>query len=299
MENQLFNETIAQIERGRLVEPHEKLMTLHAQNENDHQINYCLGLLSLKWDRYDEAIEFLSRAIVLKEDDYRLHEAIGQAYGLKAQHVGLVKAALLIPRIKKSFQRALELNSKSTVAHEGLFMFYLFTPGMAGGDEQKALELAEQLKAINAAHGQMAMALYETRHGEISKAQLSFDSAVELAPDDAEIQLRAGRFFLEKKDFERAGQLFDRYSSLRSEDAAGYTMKGECLLKNKQYEQALEQFQVALEKNPTYLPACLQRAETLAALNMNDEAKAAFQNIIDQHGKTPFAERARQALAKL
>jgi tetratricopeptide (TPR) repeat protein len=299
MNQELFKEAVALFESARLADAHDKFILLYQEDKGNADVNYYLGHIACKWDNYDQAIDYLNRSAELNESDARVHEMLGQAYGLKAQRVGVVKAAMMIPKIRKSFQRAVELNPQSISAREGLFMFYLFTPGMAGGDEKKALEIAGELSALNPARGLVAQALHHMKHGQALEAQQAFISASEQAMTDAEIQMRAGRFLLEKKEQARALDCFNRYITLRKFDPAGYDAKGECLSRMGKHDEALQAFQAALNENPKFVVAHLHRADTLAAMGRAGEAREAYKSVIENYRGTPLAEKAGKALASL
>ncbi|TAG50331.1 MAG: hypothetical protein EAZ30_01160 [Betaproteobacteria bacterium] len=55
---------------------------------------------------------------------------------------GLVKAMSSVGRIKNYFVRAHELDPKSFEARRDLMQFFLQAPGIGGGSESKARELA-------------------------------------------------------------------------------------------------------------------------------------------------------------
>jgi len=287
------------VEEGHLAEAREKFWELYEQDMNDAEVLYYLGLIHFKQDDYDSAIDFLSKSIDINPNDYRTHEVLGQAFGLKSENAGVVKSAMLIPKIKKAFQKALELNPQALGALEGLFMFYLFAPPVAGGDEKKAVEYLEYIEQANPARGHLASGLFHTRHQNFDKAQEAFTKALDNGSDDGDILLKAGRFFLNHSQLDKAKDAFQKLTELKKEDPTGYDALGEALFKEGQWAEALTQFDTALQKNSSFYPARLHRADALVKLNRAEEARQEYQTIIKEHKGSSAAAKAKEALSRL
>ncbi len=260
-----MQDAVKLVEQGQFQKAQEAFEALYKQDTKNPDYLYYLGYIALKQDRFDEALEYLNKAEKHNENDPRIYEALGEAYGFKAQRSGPLKGAMLVPKAKKAFQRALELDAESIRAREGLFMFYLFLPGMAGGDENKAQELADEIAQHDAAHGHMAKALILAKQKKSEQAETEFSKASELAPEDMEIQLRAGMFFLQ-------------------------------INKN---EQAVRLFSGALNSNPEFAPAKFNRARAYKNLGQVEQAKADLNDIIAAVPDSALGKQAREMLAKL
>ena len=224
---------------------------------------------------------------------------LGQALGFKAQHAGMMKGAMLLPKVKKTFEKALDLNPDSLVAREGLYMFYLFVPGMAGGDEAKAKELAGEIKKLNPARGHLADALYYSKLKNLVDAGQAFEKAAEAGKDDPEIQHKAGQFFLETRQAEKAGKLFARFLELQPDNPAAYASQGDYLAAIGKNEEAVKLYEQALEKNKDFFPARFKRAQVWQKIGETAKAKEDYQFIVKNYSKSPLVARAKQALANL
>ncbi len=287
------------IEQGNLPGALEILTPMYEQDKKNAEVNYLLGLVALKQDRHDDALNFLTQAEKQNPDDARVYEAFGEAYGVKAQNAGMLKGAMLMPKIKKSFERALELNPDSLRAHEGLFMFYLFVPGPAGGSEKKAVQIAAEIASLNEAHGHLAEALLKAKSGAKEAATAEFEKALQKAPADSEVQMKAGRFMLQNEKYDLAEKAFSAVISHNAFDPVGYEALGQLYLAQQNPGKALESLNKALEKNPAFYPAKFSRAKAYMDLGKSDEARSDLEEIIKQHPKSPFAAKAKGMLAKL
>ncbi len=282
------------IEQGKLNEAESIL-----QNETGTEALYLKGLIAFKQDRYDSAIALLQKAVEQDNSQARYHETLGQAYGLKAQHSGAVKGAMLLPKVKKSFQKALEIDPESLNAREGLFMFYLFSPGVAGGDEKKALEIANALLEQNPGHGHLLLALYAAKHQDNAAAENNFEKALELSADDAEIARRASRYFLETNNISRAKKAVERLRSICPDELMTLLALGDLARLKEDFETANSWYKKALAKNDAFFPARMKMAKNLAASGHKDEAAENYRYILEHQAKSPAAGMARQELNKL
>lgn len=252
------------LEQGQFQKAQEAFEALLKQDNKNADYLFYLGYIALKQDRFDQAIDFLNKAEKQNASDARIYEALGEAYGFKAQRSGPLKGAMLVPKAKKAFQKALELNEDSIRAREGLFMFYLFLPGVAGGDEAKAEELAAEIAKRDVAHGHMARALIAAKQKNLTQAETEFIEATQAAPQDTEVQLRAGLFFMQ----------------------------------NKKYEQAIALFSQALKVNPYMYPAKFNRAKAYKHTDKIEQSKADLQDIINEAGDSRFGKQAQELLSR-
>lgn len=299
MNQEVFNEAKTYFENSNFYMAEQKLRALAEDDKNNVEINYYLGLTLLKRDQYDEAVKTLERLQKNNSEDFRILEGLGEAYGMKAQNVSPVKAALIMPKVKKTFLKALELNPDSLGAREGLFMFYLFAPGVIGGDEDKAAELIGEIKTLNEARGYVAEGIFQRKQDEIDLAVAAFSTAQQKGQNDPEVQMKAGRFFLNNDLFEKSTKCFNRFIQLKPEDAQGYAAMGDLRLKQGNHEDALRLYNKALELNENFFPAKFNRAKALQGLNKTMEAVSDLKEIIRAYPNSPQAEEAKRVLVDI
>ncbi len=287
------------LERGNLSGAEEKLNALHRENPHDAEVNYYLGLVAFRKDQYDRAIDFLNAAIELNGQDERAYEVLGQALGLKAQHSGMVKALRLLPKVRQAFEKALELNPRSVAAREGLFMFYLFSPGVAGGNEKKALEVLEELTEVDPARAHLARAMWKLKNKLIDEAEQEYRQALQLAPDDPDLRLKATLFFLNNNKLEEALQHIEKYLQLQPDSLAGLMLKGNYFQKKEEWENALALYSEVLQQNPDFLPARFERGQVLLKMDRVVEAARDFQAVAKSGEDNPLVNQAKEVLKTL
>lgn len=268
-----FEKAIESFKKGKLNDAEKKLKTLLPEQSENPDIYYYLGQIAFQKDQFDAAIEFAEKAIKLNDQQAAYHELLGEALGLKAQQAGAIKGAMLLRKVKSAFQTALDLDPQSRRAKEGLFMIYLFTPSVAGGDVNKAMELLEEIKTQNPAHGHVAKAMVYLKNNELQAAEQEFEKAIAEGESDREILMRTGRFFLQRKNFEKVVEIADLYIKNFPEDPRGYMLKGEAYLNSEQLEQALKWLDLAIEKDELFFNAYLQRIKVLLKNGQKDQAQ--------------------------
>jgi hypothetical protein len=74
---------------------------------------------------------------------------MGDAYGLQLSQASALRQRGIAGRLRRSFERVLELDSANEAAHVRLVQFHLTAPGVAGGDRAAARRHAEALVRYN------------------------------------------------------------------------------------------------------------------------------------------------------
>ena len=136
------------------------LLPLYEENDEDPVINYYLGRVALMDTLYDEAIDYLDVAIEGDEKNVDYLFLLGNAYRYKAELSGALKAAFAAPKIKRNWEKVLELEPSHLNANWGMFHFYLNAPGIMGGSEEEAFKLANRFTSLDPAGGHAMLASY-------------------------------------------------------------------------------------------------------------------------------------------
>ena len=243
---------------------------------------------------WDHSISSGEKSIGLSPDNAEYHLWLGRAYGEKAGHVNPFSAASLAGKVRREFERAVQLDPKNVDARSDLAEFYLDAPGIMGGGQDKArtqaAELAalspekahylngrlaeknkdqdgaekEYLAAVEATKGRALewfnLALFYRHNGreeEMEKTLLKAADAPggnEVLVETAEILIRAGR------NLPTAEKLVRRY--LASDDPSekaplfkAHYVLGNALERQGDKQGASEQYQAALSLAKNFSPA--------------------------------------------
>ena len=208
-------------------------------------------------------------------------------------------------------EKAIELDPGFTNSYGELIGFYLGAPAIAGGSNQKAMEIAVSLEPVDAKLATLNKAMVFKKDGKTEKALSLLVSLHEQDPKDDEATLELGLTYVETKDYSKAKKIFD----------VGVDIKGTHYLENLyqagkvrilaqvELEQSVECFDAYLkglesEKagggvssgRPSMSDALWRMGEAYQALHNSPQARTCFQEALKLN---PDHELARKALKKL
>src|SRR6266852_1831245 len=104
----------------------------------------------------DQAIAQFEKTVAQQPNSAEAHYYLGVAYAQKAEAANMLSQMSLAKKAKDAWARAVELDPNSFNARLRLIEFYVSAPAMAGGGEDKAMELAEDAKKRDAFDGHRA-----------------------------------------------------------------------------------------------------------------------------------------------
>jgi len=152
----------------------------------------------------DQATKLYEQAVAMKPNDAKYHYYLGGAYGRQAQDAGIFSAMGLAKKTKAEFERAVQLDPNYLDARLALIDFYMIAPGIAGGDEDKALAHAAEIKKRNALDGHRAYGRIYTRQKKTELAQKEYVEAVREQPASPKAHYYLGNFYLSQKDWKNS-----------------------------------------------------------------------------------------------
>lgn len=144
----------------------------------------------------EEGIRLAEKAIKLDPKQARFHAQLGAAIIEHMSEVTRLDQTSWANRMRKAFERALELDPNNLVALTGLSRYYWSTPPARGGDSAKATQLAERVRKIDPLKGELELGAIAGRKGDFAAALKHFEAAVELNPRHAEAQISCGHVLL-------------------------------------------------------------------------------------------------------
>lgn len=159
----------------------------------DEELDFYLGRLALWYDDCDEALSRFERAVGHTPDSARLHNALGDAYGLAAQQAHLLAKLGWARKCVAAYRKAVELEPANPLYRWSLLGYYLVAPGIAGGGRDKALAEAGRLKDLDDMAGRIALATVHLAAQRTSEAFAQFDELYPERPDDFMVLYHIGR----------------------------------------------------------------------------------------------------------
>lgn len=164
-----------------------KAELLQVQKANDRIAAswYYLGRIALYDNDDDEGIHRFERAVELEDGNALYHHWLGTAIGGVALRANKFKQPFLARRIRKEWERAVELDPEYVDARISLAGFYAVAPGIMGGGLDKARAQAAEITRRNAMRGAMTRALIAAREKNGAEEEATYQQAITAAPDSA------------------------------------------------------------------------------------------------------------------
>ncbi len=160
---------------------------------DDLEVNFHLGRLALWFDDERTAQAHLERALQLAPNDARLFNALGDTYGLFAQKAPLLSKISWARRCRAAYERAVELDPRSTAYRWSLLAYYQLAPFLVGGSEEKARDEAEAIARLEPTAGRIARATLQLAAHNHAAAFAEFEPVLREHPDDFVALYQFGR----------------------------------------------------------------------------------------------------------
>lgn len=187
----------------------------NAQKEDPQALLYLSQIA--RRDDLDAAEELIEEAVTLDPNNAEIQFQRGITMGAQAGN-SIFSALGYAKKSKRSFLKAVELEPESVTYRQGLMGFYLAAPGIAGGDEELALQQVEAIKALDARSGVVAELDYlkATEQAEVFEQTLA--DALERFADLPDFYFLAGLAAQAQKEYEQAHALFTQGANQEAAD---------------------------------------------------------------------------------
>ncbi len=141
-------------EQGRYGEAKKVLTPL----QNDPEAVKTLGLIAEAEGDADRAIELFEKAVNMRPGSAAYHFRLGEAILAKGENASAFARPSLIRRSTEELEKAVSLDPNHVDARFSLIYFYAMAPSFIGGSEEKAMQLAAEIKKRDAYMGHRAYA---------------------------------------------------------------------------------------------------------------------------------------------
>lgn len=188
----------------------QEFTALARATPNDAVPVYWLGRVALQQNELDEGVKHLERCIKIDDTNADCHAWIGNALGSTAQKASKLKLPFLAKRIKKEFDRAVELDPANLEGRSGLVQYYMQAPGFLGGSMPRAREHAAEIEKFNKLRGALAYGLLADHEKNPKGAETAYQRAITVAPDSAIGYYGLLNSYLREKRWSDAFEVLDR-----------------------------------------------------------------------------------------
>jgi len=204
-----LQQAITLYEQGDLDAAESQFKGIQSADPGRADSYYYLGLIEQSRGEFLSAAKLFEKATERDNQQSVYYQALGEAYGSAIQNVSFLKQMKMSGKIKKAFEKAVELDGDNIDARAGLVTWYVNAPGIAGGNPEKAREQAMEIARRNTFRGHLAMASVFRTEGEDEAAEREYRAAIEESPDEMDAYLVLGLFLTSKENYAEAMQVYD------------------------------------------------------------------------------------------
>jgi tetratricopeptide (TPR) repeat protein len=248
----------------------EKLLASAPQN---WEVLYLNAQLEMRAGEFEQARAHLEQAIVLEPDSFQAQEALGDTLAKLKEFAGakehLEKAIELgdtAPAVQYELAKVLENLGQTEAAREKLRVYQ----AMRKSEADKTLAV-DKIEAGDRALGA----------GDAAQAATLYREALSDDPDEALLEYKLAKALDKLKDFVNERAALERAIELNPHLAEAQNQMGYLDVKSGDNAQAEGRFRAALEASPSYLPAWINLAATLAGESKWQEAKQALTHALE------------------
>jgi tetratricopeptide (TPR) repeat protein len=184
----------------------------------------------------------------------------------------MFKAMTMVGDIRGAFEKAVQVEPKNREARFALFGFYSNAPSVAGGGSDKALALAEQTLAQDAALGHYFKGLLLQKQKNNGAAQAEYRQSQAADPRFAPTCNALGYIELEQKHVDQALEQFRKQVELEPDNANSYDSLGDGWMAKGRLDEAINAYRKALALNPMFPSSMRSLGTALEQAGRRDEA---------------------------
>jgi len=164
------------------------------------------SISNLQQKKAKEAVEFAEQATKADPTKPEYFSQLGIALSQRMNEVNFMQMATMSGKLKKAFQKSVELDPNHVPGLIGLTRFYTNAPEIAGGSLEKGAEFAARVQQLNPFLGEIELGRVAEKSENYADALTHYEAASRLKPENAGLQYACGQQLarLDRKDEARA-----------------------------------------------------------------------------------------------
>lgn len=182
-----------------------------AQPDNA-DVQVLLVRLRLSQGRAEDAVDIAEDLVDVAPDNASAQLWLGNAYGNRIGQVGMLSKAMMAPKLRDAFERAVELDPTQHEARVTLVEYYLQAPAVAGGSVEEARKQSAELLRRDPPRGQYTRGRIAQHEKKPTEAAAAYAAAYAGRPENKTYRMTAGVAFQETKQWDRAFGLFETWT---------------------------------------------------------------------------------------
>lgn len=208
-----FNKAEKLFEAGKFDQAQALFESYLKENPTHLKTLEYLGDIAGHNKSWDKAIVYYEKLKQLKPSEANYYYKYGGVLGMKAKESNKFKALGMISEIKKSFEKAIELNPKHIEARWALVMIYIQLPGIVGGSESKAIKYSNELLKLSPVDGYLSRGQIEEYFKRYAAAEKNYIKANEIGKSKATFQVLYNLYLKKLNDTKRAQELKQQFDN--------------------------------------------------------------------------------------
>jgi tetratricopeptide (TPR) repeat protein len=173
------------LDMGRIDDAIASLQGQLKNSPSDASLYHYLTRAYFALQDWDKAISNGEKSIALASDNSEYHLWLGRAYGEKADRANPFSAASLAGKLRKEFERAVQLNPNNVEARTDLAEFYLDAPGIVGGGQDKARAQVDALASLSPQKSHYLRGRLAEKNKDVPTAEKEYRAAIEASGGNA------------------------------------------------------------------------------------------------------------------
>ena len=240
------------LEAGKISEAEYLLQDAIEKDSSDEEAFLLLAKVYLYKQDHDKAIKYAERAVKINAEVSDYHLWLARAYLAKAMESNIFNAFRYARKGKGEYEKAVRLDSTNIDALFELCMYLVAAPWLAGGDNDRGIELAQAITERDSLYGAYAWAGIWEHDGKLDRAEDALQTAVKLDTSSAFYARYALGYFYERHErFEEALGVFKDILETKPDAVSAVYQVGKIhLLTGKNLEEAEACFKRYLEVEP-------------------------------------------------
>jgi tetratricopeptide (TPR) repeat protein len=270
-------------EDNNLTQAKQLLKTVKKESPEYADAQYYLGRIAFDEKDYDNAEDFFEEAIEINSKKAEYHTWYGNTLGTLAADANLFKQAMLGPKMKSAWERAVELDKNAVDPRESLIQYYLQAPAIAGGSVDKAIEIANEIIKLKPAAGHLQLGNIYYKEKKFPEAEKEF---IAMANADPAYASGLSSFYINRKQYDKAFAIFEDQLKKNPEDMMAIYQIGKTSALSG---QKLDRGEACLRKYLSYQPkknepshagANMRLAQIMEKAGKKSEAKRLYETAL-------------------
>ena len=197
-----------------------------------------------QWDRSVGALE---SALAKDEENVDLLLALADAYREKLMRSGILSKMSNAKKSRRAIEKAFEVDPADLQTRRQMVMYLVHAPGFAGGDKERAEEIALETVEIDEAEGSYQLAVVYWKRGKTDASTEQFRRTLAFDPGNVDALLMFGQALIETKEYTACENLYLDFIAQWPDRPEAYWGLADCYKERKMADEAIARYLAALD----------------------------------------------------